>query len=133
MFESDPITGLTAVEAVVRLREFGANEVPAGESRGLIKIIADTVKEPMLLLLIAASAIYLLLGDLREGIFLVLLAIIDVSSWSISHAAPLFQFSQPPNSFLMLALASAAVVVLASETTKSIRRYAHADTIRRGK
>ena len=68
--------GLTQAEAEERLAAEGYNELPAGEPRGLLVIVLEVIREPMFLLLVAASTIYLLFGDLREA--LVLLASIVV-------------------------------------------------------
>jgi Ca2+-transporting ATPase len=62
--------GLSEVEARRRLAQEGFNELPAAPRRGILAIALETVAEPMILLLIAASIIYLLLGDLREALVL---------------------------------------------------------------
>ena len=63
-------SGLSGEEAGRRLEQEGANELPSGEERGLLPIIAGVVREPMFLLLVGAGAIYFVLGDLQEGIIL---------------------------------------------------------------
>src|SRR4051794_35307709 len=68
--------GLSEAEATARLAAEGYNELPAARPRGLLVIVLEVIREPMLLLLVAASFIYLLFGDLREA--LVLLASIVV-------------------------------------------------------
>ena len=74
--ELPEIRGLSQAEAGIRLQAEGANELPSAKSRGLLALAWDVVREPMLLLLVAAGIIYLLLGDLRDS--LVLLASIFV-------------------------------------------------------
>jgi Ca2+-transporting ATPase len=69
-------TGLTQAEAAARLAAEGYNELPAAAPRGLFAIVLEVLREPMFLLLVAASTIYLIFGDLREA--LVLLASIVV-------------------------------------------------------
>ena len=59
--------GLTQAEAEARLAAEGYNELPAAKPRGLLVIVLEVIREPMFLLLVAASTIYLLFGDLREG------------------------------------------------------------------
>lgn len=66
----DGFTGLTAAEADRRLAEFGPNALPRVAARGLAQILLDTLREPMFLLLIGAAGLYLVLGDLGEGLFL---------------------------------------------------------------
>ncbi|HZI67672.1 MAG TPA: cation-translocating P-type ATPase [Thermoanaerobaculia bacterium] len=63
-------TGLTDEEAASRLRQDGYNEIAAAGGHGVFTIARDVVREPMILLLLAAGAIYLLLGDLREALVL---------------------------------------------------------------
>ena len=62
--------GLSAAVAAERLRLEGPNELPAAKPKSLFKIAADVLREPMLLLLVAAGAVYLLLGDVEEAMAL---------------------------------------------------------------
>jgi len=66
----DVLSGLTKAEAAQRLSEFGPNALPQASGRDLARIILDTLREPMFLLLIGAAGLYLVLGDLGEGLFL---------------------------------------------------------------
>lgn len=70
MARSSPPTGLTADEAAKRLVEFGPNQIARQGPRGLGRIARETLREPMFLLLVVAAGLYLLFGDLAEGIFL---------------------------------------------------------------
>jgi len=65
------IEGLSAAAAAQQLAAFGPNEIEKPRTRSLWAICRGTLREPMFLLLLAASAIYLLIGDLGEGLFLV--------------------------------------------------------------
>ena len=67
LIDSAPV-GLTDLEAASRLRRDGFNELPSAKPRPLIAIAADVVREPMLLLLLATGAVYLLLGDPVESV-----------------------------------------------------------------
>jgi Ca2+-transporting ATPase len=62
--------GLSSEEAKRRLAAEGANVLPGAGRRGALAIALEVVREPMLLLLVAASLIYLLLGDVREALIL---------------------------------------------------------------
>lgn len=62
--------GLTEAEAARRLAEEGPNSLPGGERRTLASIALETAREPMFLLLLAAGTLYLLFGDLQEGLTL---------------------------------------------------------------
>ncbi|MFY7855651.1 MAG: cation-translocating P-type ATPase, partial [Rubrivivax sp.] len=62
--------GLSAAEAARRLAQDGPNALPAGERRTVWKIVRETLREPMFLLLLAAAVLYLAVGDLAEGLTL---------------------------------------------------------------
>jgi len=64
------IRGLSEEEASRRLQEEGYNELPSTKRRSIFAIAFEVVREPMFLLLIAAGAIYLVLGDIREAVML---------------------------------------------------------------
>jgi P-type Ca2+ transporter type 2C len=79
MFDSErksstEMRGLTASEALARLKSEGPNELPHAGRRSIIRLIADVLREPMLLLLLAGGAIYVVLGDLGEALLLAALA-----------------------------------------------------------
>ena len=62
--------GLSEAEAAVRLARFGPNILRERKTRGFLEIARRTLREPMFLLLLAAAALYLMFGDLGEGLFL---------------------------------------------------------------
>ena len=62
--------GLSEREAALRLVRDGPNELPAARRRTLVAIALSILREPMFLMLIAASAIYFVLGDRREALVL---------------------------------------------------------------
>jgi P-type Ca2+ transporter type 2C len=64
------LTGLDEAEAQRRLARQGLNAVAGKRPRGLIDIIRGILREPMFLLLLAAAGLYLLLGDIGEGLFM---------------------------------------------------------------
>ena len=64
------VAGLSGQEAARRLREAGFNELPSSKPKNLLRIAGEILREPMLLLLVACSAIYFLLGDVREALVL---------------------------------------------------------------
>jgi Ca2+-transporting ATPase len=66
----DAAPGLSAAQAAQRLAEDGPNALPVGQRRKLLSIAAETAREPMFLLLLAAATLYLVFGDLREGLTL---------------------------------------------------------------
>ncbi|MBP7569530.1 MAG: cation-translocating P-type ATPase [Acidobacteria bacterium] len=63
-------TGLTDAEVAARLEADGPNELPSSKPRGLLATALEVVREPMLLLLVVTGSLYLVLGDLGEGLLL---------------------------------------------------------------
>src|SRR5450830_622587 len=68
--------GLTTAQAAKRLAEDGPNALPGDQRRTLLGIVKETLREPMFLLLLAAGLLYLLLGDLQEGLILLGLVLV---------------------------------------------------------
>ncbi|MDM5177025.1 cation-transporting P-type ATPase [Massilia sp. DJPM01] len=62
--------GLSEAKAARRLAADGPNALPAATRPGLSRLAWEAAREPMFLLLFGAAALYLALGELREGIFL---------------------------------------------------------------
>ena len=62
--------GLSGSQASERLRLEGPNELAPEASHGILRSIFQVLREPMLLLLLAAGAIYLVLGDRTEALTL---------------------------------------------------------------
>ncbi len=62
--------GLSRAGAARRLAEEGPNALPGAERRTLLSIARETMREPMFLLLLAAGTLYLVFGDLQEGLTL---------------------------------------------------------------
>jgi Ca2+-transporting ATPase len=67
---NDKIHGLTSAEAEALLSHHGPNEIPSTKKRSPFAVIAEIVREPMFILLIACGTLYLLLGDIEEAIML---------------------------------------------------------------
>jgi Ca2+-transporting ATPase len=66
-FDLTTAVGLSERDVQERLRADGYNELPASKPRSLAAIALEVVREPMFLLLVAAGAIYLAIGDVSEG------------------------------------------------------------------
>ncbi|CAJ0863732.1 H+-transporting ATPase [freshwater sediment metagenome] len=62
--------GLTSEDAARLLAQFGPNAPPESPPPGVLKIALRTLKEPMFFLLAAAATLYLFVGDLGEGLFM---------------------------------------------------------------
>ncbi len=64
------LNGLHADEAAQRLATEGPNALPGGQRRAWLTIALETAREPMFLLLLAAGTLYLVFGELQEGLIL---------------------------------------------------------------
>jgi Ca2+-transporting ATPase len=73
------LDGLGVAEAARRLAADGLNEIPRPQRRPLLAIAGDILREPMFALLLLASLLYLLLGDLAEALVLAVFASLSVS------------------------------------------------------
>jgi Ca2+-transporting ATPase len=62
--------GLSAEQAARQLAQDGPNALPGDKPRGLLAIVGETLSDPMFALLLGAGALYLVLGDLQEGLIL---------------------------------------------------------------
>lgn len=72
------ITGLSTKEVKERQSAFGYNELPSEEPKNVIGIAMEVVKEPMFLLLISCGMLYIILGDITEGLILLSTIIIII-------------------------------------------------------
>ena len=92
---------LTHSEAEHRLKEFGLNELPKEKKENNWLRASKIIREPMILLLVAASSLYLLMGNLGEGLMLSLsvFVVIGISLYeerkSEKALAALRQLSSP--------------------------------------
>ena len=78
----DPARGLSAVEATERARTAGPNELAHVRRRGLPEIVLEAVREPFILVLAAAGMLAVLLGEVRDGL-LILVALVPIVSADI--------------------------------------------------
>ena len=75
------LKGLTEAQLKTSRNQFGYNEVDHQEKDQWYHLLLDILKEPMLLLLIAVSAIYLIVGNISEAVFM-MAAIVAVTAIS---------------------------------------------------
>ena len=76
-FEVDPADGLTADDARRRLAAHGPNELRARKPPSLLAIFWDAVTEPFVLLLLGAGLLAVALGEVRDGL-LVLVGLVPI-------------------------------------------------------
>ena len=69
-YQTEKIAGLTQKEAAEKLEKEGYNELPSSKPKSIFNIAINVVKEPMFLLLVACGTLYLILGDIQEGLML---------------------------------------------------------------
>ena len=64
------LNGLTSALATEKIASEGLNMLPSSKPKSFFSIALGVVKEPMFILLVACGSLYLVLGDLKEGIML---------------------------------------------------------------
>ncbi len=64
------LAGLTSIEAASRLARDGFNEIASTRGGNLARLILGVFKEPMFLMLVAAGALYLLMGEPSDALML---------------------------------------------------------------
>ncbi len=95
------IQGLTLVQVIEAREKHGSNRLEYKKENGFFHAVKQTAKEPMVLLLLAASSIYFISGNAGDGIFLasaiVLISVISLYQDSRSRNAleKLKDFTQP--------------------------------------
>jgi len=62
--------GLTANQGKEKLHTEGYNSLPSSKPKNFLSIAVGVVKEPMFILLVACGSLYLVLGELQEGLML---------------------------------------------------------------
>lgn len=63
-------SGLSSEEVKSKLKQYGYNELAATAPKHIGRIALEVIREPLFLLLISCGALYMILGDYREGIIL---------------------------------------------------------------
>ncbi len=69
-YKLEDYEGLTEKEVAVKLQTEGYNELPSSKSKNIWHIALGVIREPMFLLLVACGTLYLVLGDIQEGLML---------------------------------------------------------------
>jgi Ca2+-transporting ATPase len=114
-------TGLSDDEAARRLDADGPNELPTTRPRSLWALLAGIVREPMLLLLLAAGGTYVLLGDAAEALAIVGAIVVVI-------AITLYQENRTERTlFALRELSSPRALVIRGG---AIRRIAGRDVVR---
>ena len=69
---------MTEAEAQARLKKEGYNELPYQKKQGILRLLLNILREPMLLLLIIAGSIYLIMGELQDALMLMTFVIVVI-------------------------------------------------------
>lgn len=72
------ITGLSQAEAARQLIIVGPNALPDARGRRFGVIVFETMREPMFVLLLCAALLYIFLGSLGEGLFMLVGAVATI-------------------------------------------------------
>ena len=70
--------GLTESEATLLLAQVGPNVIRTEQIHTVFHIIAETLREPTFVLLLVAGGLYLVLGNLGEGLFVCASAVVSL-------------------------------------------------------
>jgi Ca2+-transporting ATPase len=62
--------GLTSAQATEKLQTEGLNNLPSSKPKNFLSIALGVVKEPMFLLLVGCGSLYMVMGDIQEGLML---------------------------------------------------------------
>ena len=79
-------SGLTEAEARLLLAQGGPNIIRTEQIRTVCHIIAETLREPTFVLLLAAGGLYLFLGSLGEGLFVCAGAVVSLGMVILQEA-----------------------------------------------
>jgi Ca2+-transporting ATPase len=79
------LPGLSAAQAAARLAQDGANVLPQARRSSPGRLLWLTVREPMVLMLLAAGALYFTLGDPAEALML-MVAVVGVVALTLSQS-----------------------------------------------
>jgi Ca2+-transporting ATPase len=82
LFHLSNVNGLSTTQANLLQKEYGKNSFKNTSSGHFLHIVWDILKEPMFILLVIACALYFILGEISEGVMM-LVAMIIVAAISI--------------------------------------------------
>jgi len=68
--KSEKFRGLNEETVKEKIIKEGYNELPSSKPKNFLVLAWGVVKEPMFLLLVACGSLYLILGDVQEGLML---------------------------------------------------------------
>jgi Ca2+-transporting ATPase len=112
--EVHEIKGLTEGEALYRLNKYGYNELPEADKKKIFTLLIELISEPMFLLLLGCTLVYLIIGDVHEALILAIFVIFIIS-------LTIYQENKTENSLKALRnLSSPRALVIREGTQKRI-------------
>ena len=105
---ADPIghtQGLTTSEARSRLASHGLNEVAGNDEDGLLEELLESLKEPLVLLLLGIGGLYLVFGELRDAVIIfgviITVAVTEATiEWRAGRAVAALSAMSEPNALV---------------------------------
>ena len=86
--QDDTLTGLSKEEVALRLQKHGPNAFDTEPPRTWAHRLLDMAREPMFMLLVAAALLYIVLGDLVEGLTLSLFVLAVLGMTCLLYTSP---------------------------------------------
>ncbi len=98
----DRMFGLTAVEASVRLAQYGPNALPEVRPPSLVSVFLRQFLSPLIYILLAAAVVSLVLSDVKDALFIGAVLLINgiigtAQEYSASQAAAALRNLEQPN------------------------------------
>ena len=83
---ANPVAGLSAAEAALKLAADGPNELPGNAPASNLLLLRQVLTEPMFLMLLVAGSIYFALGDRTEALLLLGFVVLVIAlTWLEQH------------------------------------------------
>src|SRR5690242_14849630 len=76
---ADPAGGLSSAEAASRLARYGPNELPRARRTPTWRLAVGQLRDPLILVLLAAAALTVATGDLADASVIVLVIVVNTT------------------------------------------------------
>ncbi|MBI2379425.1 MAG: hypothetical protein HYV16_01520 [Gammaproteobacteria bacterium] len=86
LLDTDPSTGLGALEAMDRHRRFGPNAIVETQRRGIVRILAAQFADVMILVLIAAGIVAGVIGEPQDSVAIAVIVLLDALIGGVQRA-----------------------------------------------
>jgi Ca2+-transporting ATPase len=75
-----PAAGLSSAEAAGRLARYGPNELPRARATPWWRLVADQVRDPLIVVLLAAAVLTVATGDLADASIIMLVIVVNTTA-----------------------------------------------------